>query len=172
MADRTCSVDGCGKPHHSHGFCSSHGSRWKAHGDPLAGKRFAAPGATCSVEGCDVAVHAYGLCNSHAHKMRAHGDPLLGREQKARDSLTSRFWTKVAITPSCWLWLAATNQNGYGTFSHESRPCKAHRFAYELLVGPIPEGLVLDHLCRVRNCVNPSHLEPVTQVENLRRARV
>jgi hypothetical protein len=54
---------------------------------------------------------------------------------------------------------------GYGRYSHRF----AHRIAYELLVEPVPEGLVIDHLCRVRNCVNPAHLEPVTNEENLRR---
>lgn len=53
----------------------------------------------------------------------------------------------------------------------DGKPRRAHRVAYELLVGPIPEGLVLDHLCRVRHCVNPDHLEPVTKRENERRGK-
>jgi hypothetical protein len=64
-------------------------------------------------------------------------------------------------------------QNGYGQFSHGARPTikeLAHRFAYELIVGPIPDGLHLDHLCLIRHCVNPNHLEPVTQAENNLRA--
>jgi HNH endonuclease len=76
------------------------------------------------------------------------------------------FWSKVerGAPGECWLWTGATTK-GYGRF----RGTGAHRFAYELLVGPIPQGLQLDHLCRVRNCVNPEHLEPVTCQENLRR---
>ena len=77
-----------------------------------------------------------------------------------------RFWAKVAITPDCWLWLAAT-QNGYGIFTLSDPPgrtVKAHRWSYEHLVGPIE--FTLDHLCRVRNCVNPVHLEDVTMGEN------
>jgi hypothetical protein len=68
----------------------------------------------------------------------------------------------------CWVWTGAVNggaRSGYGYF----RKRRAHRVAYEAWVGPIPEGLVLDHLCRVRRCVNPSHLEPVTVRENLLR---
>lgn len=80
-----------------------------------------------------------------------------------------RFWAKVRKTESCWLWASTINSSGYGAFSADSTDVLAHRFAYELLVGPIPAGLVLDHLCRVRHCVNPAHLEPVTVVENLRR---
>jgi len=63
----------------------------------------------------------------------------------------------------------APSAEGYGTFYLDGRSQKAHRVAYELLVGPIPEGLTLDHLCRVRHCVNPDHLEPVTRLENWRR---
>ena len=80
-----------------------------------------------------------------------------------------RFWAKVDKTDACWLWTAHCNQGGYGRFWTGTEWQVAHRFAYELLVGPIPKGLDLDHLCRVRHCVNPTHLEPVTRAENLRR---
>lgn len=83
-----------------------------------------------------------------------------------------RFWSKVEKTETCWLWTGGTARNGYGSFWDGNRIGRAHRYAYELLVGPIPEGLQLDHLCRVRLCVNPAHLEPVTQQENIRRAMV
>lgn len=67
----------------------------------------------------------------------------------------------------CWLWQAATSRDGYGFFTIRTRlQGVAHRWAYETFVGPIPPGLHLDHLCRVRNCVNPEHLEPVTSREN------
>lgn len=81
-----------------------------------------------------------------------------------------RFWAKVVRDPEtdCWLWTASTD-NGYGRFWVAGRLVLAHRFAYELLVGPIPEGLELDHLCRVRHCVNPAHMEPVTQRVNILR---
>ena len=76
-----------------------------------------------------------------------------------------------AILTSCWLWTSPLDRDGYGHIQIGRKMCRAHRVAYEWLVGPIPEGLTIDHLCSVRNCVNPSHLEPVTAAENALRAQ-
>jgi hypothetical protein len=82
-----------------------------------------------------------------------------------------RFAEKVALTESgCFEWIASLNNTGYGTFAiGGGRSTVAHRWSYEYHVGPIPDGLHLDHLCRNRRCVNPDHLEPVTISENLLR---
>lgn len=94
------------------------------------------------------------------------------------DVTVSRFWSKVDKNGprGCWLWIGKKDALGYGFIQTQSRPHRkwgrAHRISYELLVGPIAEGLVIDHLCRVTGCVNPSHLEPVTQAENMRRGVV
>lgn len=71
----------------------------------------------------------------------------------------------------CWLWLAHCDRNGYGKAQSgvKSKGMVAHKAVYQILVGQVPEGLTLDHLCRVRNCVNPAHLEPVTLKENVGR---
>lgn len=83
-----------------------------------------------------------------------------------------RFWEKVQKTDGCWNWVAARTPYGYGVFTPPKGKRKyAHRLAYESIVGPIPPGLCLDHLCRNPSCVNPAHLEPVTQLENVRRGR-
>jgi HNH endonuclease len=83
--------------------------------------------------------------------------------------LGGRFWSKVQRSESgCWEWTAAKTV-GYGRFADKGRTLLAHRVAYELLIGPIPEGLQIDHLCRNPSCVNPAHLEPVTSRENLLR---
>ena len=84
------------------------------------------------------------------------------------NTLYQRFWAKVNKTDTCWLWTAAA-PNGYGQIGAGGKTLRAHRVAYEMLVGPIPEGLQLDHLCRVTLCVNPNHLEPVTNRENVLR---
>lgn len=84
--------------------------------------------------------------------------------------LPERIERKIRIVDSgCWEWTASLRPEGYGQVRDRKRMARAHRLVYELLVGPIPEGLPLDHLCRNRRCVNPTHLEPVTVLENLRR---
>lgn len=79
----------------------------------------------------------------------------------------ARFWPKVAEDGDCWAWTGYRQPSGYGQFDKQY----AHRWAFEHLRSEIPEGLELDHLCRVRHCVNPWHLEPVTHAENHRRRR-
>lgn len=81
-----------------------------------------------------------------------------------------RFWNKVDVGHplGCWVW-TAWKDDGYGRIDVDGRGVMAHRWSYQALVGPIPEGMQLDHLCRVRSCVNPDHLELVTSAENTRR---
>ena len=78
------------------------------------------------------------------------------------------FWDRVAPDGDCLLW-PTSSSTGYGSLSRAGRTLLAHRVAYEQMVGPIPEGLTLDHLCRNRACVNPDHLEPVTMRVNVLR---
>lgn len=86
-------------------------------------------------------------------------------------AVAERFWAKVERDDDCWIWTGALVGAGYGHFNQggEKRMMLAHRWAYEETRGPIPEGLVLDHLCMTKACVNPAHLEPVTQAVNIER---
>ncbi len=89
---------------------------------------------------------------------------------KPRPTPLERFWTKFVRVPSgCWEWQGWRDRDGYGQIRINRRGVVAHRFAYETLVGPIPDGLQIDHLCRNTSCVNPAHLEVVTCRENLMR---
>ncbi|WP_333745908.1 HNH endonuclease signature motif containing protein [Streptomyces sp. IBSBF 2950] len=87
----------------------------------------------------------------------------------------TRFWGKVALPDAngCLLWTAGADEKGYGQFELNGRNCRAHRVAYEAMVGEIPPGLLIDHVfalgCRSTLCVNPAHLEAVTNGENRRR---
>jgi len=96
---------------------------------------------------------------------------VVGRQRnprKPRDP-QERFWEKVDKSGPCWLWTGYLQPLGYARFRVGEKMIAVHRFAYETLVGPVPPGLDLDHLCRVRNGVNPAHLEPVTERENVLR---
>lgn len=84
---------------------------------------------------------------------------------------SSRIWKYIwpDLCTQCWLWIGSCKDTGYGQIHQYGKPRPAHRVVYEAVKGDIPEGMQLDHLCRVRHCVNPDHLEPVTNQENARR---
>ncbi len=82
--------------------------------------------------------------------------------------IASRFWNNVDTTDDCWLWLQSTGSHNYGQTWDGKTVLLAHRVAWELTNGPIPDGLTIDHICRNRRCVNPSHLRLLSNVENAR----
>lgn len=121
---------------------------------------------TCKLPDCNKRHEAQGLCRNHYRvAMRAGTIQPLPRKTPEQ-----RFWEKVDKTSTCWLWTGGVS-TGYGFFNVAGSADKgyAHRYAYEWLVGPIPDGMQLDHLCRNTRCVNPAHLEPVEPGENYRR---
>lgn len=102
----------------------------------------------------------------------------------AYEAVESRLARKIDTSGDCWIWTAAVDPGGYGRVWHDGNMRLAHRVTYEVFVGPIPDGLSLDHICHNadtscdggkgcphRLCVNPAHLEPVTQGDNARRGR-
>lgn len=120
-------------------------------------------GRTCSVDGCERTINAKGLCDTHYRRLKNRGTT------DAR-TLSERFHAKYVVADDgCWVWQDSVRSR-YGFLLVDGRKQMAHRVGYELLVGPIPEGMQLDHLCRNRTCVNPAHLEPVTQQENILRS--
>lgn len=134
----------------------------------------------CSVPGCGKPHDAHDYCKRHHYRWARYGNPLASRPPRLTRPPSERFWSKVDKNGPlwngvpCWLWTAATNGDGYGKFGGGGTAREqmgAHRWSYEALIGPILPGLELDHLCHNRLCVNPSHLEPVTTQENIRRGQ-
>lgn len=132
----------------------------------------------CSIPECDRPSRKRGWCGRHYDRWWRHGDPLVVR--LVVGDYERRFWERVQKTETDWLWTGRTSDYGYGLLDMGGKPVEAHRFAYELLVGPIPDGLTIDHVkangCTSRACVKaiadefgPAHLEPVTQGENVLR---
>lgn len=127
--------------------------------------------AECTVDDCSGDAKAHGWCHTHYMRWRRTGTVHL-------KSTTERFWEKVdkngplpqtawvPLDTNCWLWTATINSHGYGQFGISGVLTPPHRVVYEWEVGPIPKGMEIDHLCRVRSCVRPVHLEVVTHRTN------
>jgi hypothetical protein len=142
---------------------------------------------TCSIEDCGKRVLSRGWCGMHYQRWSKHGDPektLMPTRVNGNDS--ERFYPKTdpPDVQGCRLWTGTVDSSGYGRFLFEGRLQGAHRVAYMLEVGSIPDGLDLDHTCHTedvscpggvtckhRRCTTSSHLEPVQNVENVRRGR-
>lgn len=116
---------------------------------------------------CDKPYFSKSLCKSHYQKQyyRKHNPPKFISE-------AARFWHYVQKTEDCWLWQGGKTYKGYGQFKVGLNHIAAHRYSYILKHRAIPEGKQLDHLCRIRHCVNPDHLEPVTNRENVLRGSI
>lgn len=133
--------------------------------------------SACVVAGCGAATHARELCASHYSRAR-RGVPFDRPMQRHWPVTAHRFWSFVDSSrgsESCWLWLGPLNEQGYGKARLPkpvvSGPRGAHRVAWYWTFGCLPaDGIQLDHLCRVRRCVNPAHLEEVTPRENTMRS--
>lgn len=189
LAERAgvCTVEGCDRPARGRGICGTHAERLRRRGT------LEIPPRVPLIAKCSVASCAYigrlrrGWCGLHYDRWRQHGDPLY-----KRPTAEDRFWALVnkngpipehrpELGP-CWLW-RSRGSTGYGSFSlGTGKSIAAHRYAYELLVHSIPDGLQVDHLCHHpdwcdlgtncphRRCVNPAHLEPVPAWVNLMRS--
>lgn len=125
--------------------------------------------ATCSIPDCQGGALTRGWCRPHYRRWIRHGDPTAGGPRRMRGDDLVRLLSKAHKTDHCWIFTGQINNKGYGLIWFRGSKRAAHVVAYELLVGPIPTGLELDHLCRNTKCIRPEHLEPVTHAENQRR---
>lgn len=121
--------------------------------------------STCDQTGCPNRHYAKGLCKRH------YGFARKPDANPARRMTPEQWWWYSAqpVASGCWEWQGTRNTESYGRLQVNGRTKAAHRFGYEIVVGPIPPGLVIDHLCRNTSCVNPDHLEPVTNKVNILR---
>lgn len=150
-----------------------HYARFRAHGDP----EWMAEPKVCGVDGCGRPHEAFGLCSMHYRRRRVHGDPLATAKLFWPDNLLKRLLPQ----PNGCIWHdSVPNTEGYAVITKGGRQLKAHRAMYELKVGPIPDGYVVDHTCHNtdptctswvhclhKRCVNPEHLEAKPNRANL-----
>lgn len=155
MVDRICSGSNCDRLARTRGMCQKHYVRFWKHGttdDPTPHVQRA-----CSHQDCERPSAGLGLCKMHYKREWRKKNPT-----RVRPTREEFFWSKVEKSARCWIWSGQTNLQGYAVIGNT----QAQRFSYELLVGPIPEGMWVDHRCHNPLCVNPEHLRPVTPAQN------
>jgi len=163
-----CGGDGCERPVHARGLCASDYHKWRK-------EQLKESGAKCD---CGKPVYNIKrqLCMACYERYRLYGDPSVTNRPDLGKTVEARFWEKVDKSGprGCWVWTASVNpRTGYGQFivmgAKRGYPRMAHRVAWELMRRPLAPGEVIDHLCRNRACVNPDHLQPVTNRVNILR---
>lgn len=121
----------------------------------------------CSVDGCIATIKGRGLCQKHYYRWRRNGDPLTVRIIVGDDK--KRILSSIKKSKAgCWVWQKTIHAGGYGIVSLRGKHEMAHRAAWKVLVGEIPEGMQLNHTCHNRACINPDHLYLGTQIDNMR----
>ena len=181
MPDRTCTVEGCSAKRLARGWCSKHYQRWKNHGstDSLLQERGTEP-PPCSIDGCanrGTGPGGLGYCEKHYRRVQRHGSPHATSRIVGDDVARFESYLSIGDAPEhaldlgpCWLWTGLKNPDGYAVMASDLPTSSGHRWSYRHHIAPLPDGLEMDHLCRVRHCVNPWHLDPVPQSVNKQRA--
>lgn len=122
---------------------------------------------TCSIDGCEKKTLARGWCSKHYQRWQKHGDPLGGNTRYSDPNAAFLARTEPLVgDPGCVVWIGTLDGDGYGLLKVDGRVVLAHRYAWEQECGPIPEGMVIDHTCWERSCVNVDHLRLATVAQN------
>lgn len=160
-----CLIDGCEQPNHARGFCHKHWERWMRNGDTGLHPIIRLP---CTVAGCQTLAIARGLCGMHYQRWRKHGDTAAPVQETAEERFSK--YVEINTKTDCWEWTGGHSRYGYGAFLYKERQRPAHRVAWELTNGGIPEGMFVLHDCPHGDnprCVNPDHLFLGTQKDNM-----
>lgn len=120
----------------------------------------------CTIDGCERPIKTQGLCNGHYLRVRTTGEPGNNIFQRRYFDSEEAFAAHTTRQGDHLIWSGSKLANGYPTIRANGKQMLAHRYSYERSIGPIPDGLVIDHICRVPACVEPSHLRAVTQKQN------
>lgn len=176
MVKSICTVDACGRFVEGHGLCNMHYQRMVKWGSTDLRVRPPHVAAECSLPTCSDPASARGLCVIHYGRLRRKYGGDLTQNVRGRQVIIPPHERVLARSvldvDGCWTFTGRLNQHGYATaWDNEQRRARpTHRLVYEALRGPVDPALDLDHLCYNRACVNPDHLDPVTRLDNVRRA--
>ena len=166
-AGQTCIIEGCDKPMRARRWCSMHYSRWRNYGDPEHATRpHRLEGAICDIEGCGVVAISKGLCKRHYSRYWKTGTTDLTGNRTTDPE--ERFKRDARHDGACIVWTGAKMPSGYGGLRVDGKVVYAHRYSWERVNGPIPEGMLIDHACHNRACVNADHLRLATPEQNAR----
>lgn len=165
MSDSICDVEDCKNLVHRRVWCSKHYQRYMRHGDPLGGGPSPVLGRTgCKSDGCTQQHYAHGLCHKHYQRHQKYGNHEAGNARHSDPVDALKYRTKRK--GSCLVWTGSINQKGYGRINIDGRLVTAHRYAWYLEFGAIPDGSQINHICWEKSCVNTDHLELASSYEN------